>query len=208
MRHLAAIVAIATTVIATPAVADTRYVALRGSLAFLDDTEGDIGAVQFRGSFETGVGGSAAVGWATVYGLRVEAEGVYRYFAPDRLTLDGNDFGGGFGQVNVIAPMVNAFYEFEVDTLAVRPFIGAGVGAMYATANLETFGPAIVDDDAWGFAYQLMAGLRLPVAQNAQLTAMYRYLSAPELSFTADTGDPLDVTLTSHSVDVGLDFTL
>jgi opacity protein-like surface antigen len=182
------------------------YIALRGSLAFSDESKTRVSGVPLRMSYDTGWGASAAVG--NEYGpIHLELEGVYRRFQPNRI-VSGTTSTRASGDVDLIAPMVNVLVDVPFDRFmpySVRPYVGAGVGAVYADLQPRGTGITLRDDQSWGFGYQLMAGLSIPVMNNVTMRLGYRYLAAPNMRFHAAGGAAFKTDVAVHSVDLGLD---
>ena len=185
----------------------TPYVALRGSLAFADDVRTNISGTPLRMSMDTGWGASAALG-NQVGPVHLELEAVYRNLTPNKIVSGATT--NVRGNVEVIAPMANVILDFPLDNYVpesfITPFIGAGIGGMYAQIDPQGTGIPIGESDSWGFAYQLMGGLSVPVMNNVTMRIAYRYLSSPNLRFHANSGAGFKTGMDIHSVDIGLDF--
>ena len=187
------------------------YFGLRGSYAMADNStlHANGATASLRAAYDSGEGASFVVGQRAPWlGLRLEAEGIYRHFPLKTITLSG---GGGSAtipaDVQMGAGMVNALYDVPVDPgFPLKPFLGAGIGGIYTSAKINYPGLNIPAATTWSFGYQLMAGLRIPLSDSVALTAMFRYLSAPNLSFATNLGTPVETSLNSESVDIGLDF--
>ncbi|MEJ1968682.1 MAG: P44/Msp2 family outer membrane protein [Rhizomicrobium sp.] len=184
---------------------------LRGSIIDGSDTHTRSGGTDLRAHYySTGYGGSAYVGTQLGYGFRVEAELLYHHVTLDRPDVAGAPQAGRDGYLQTVAPMANLYWDLPVPEFIVRPFIAAGVGGAYTDAH-DRVGPAqVIGGDKWRFAYQLMAGVALPLSQTARLTGLYRYFrvqdaryrcappALPTTSCGANTAD--------QSVDLGLEF--
>ncbi len=161
-----------------------------------------------RASFDTGWGVSGALG--NEFGpIHLEFEGVYRSFESDRIV------SGGIGtaaraDLSLMAPMANIIVDLPLDDYmlgsTIRPYIGAGIGGVYAQLQPTASGSPLIEDDSWGFAYQFMGGLAVPVMNNVMARLGYRYFAAPNVKFHAAGGAPFKTDLEVHSVDVGLEF--
>jgi opacity protein-like surface antigen len=106
------------------------------------------------------------------------------------------------GSIDVLAGMLNAYYDFNSGA-GVTPYIGGGVGI--AQATIEAIGPrptapngpsvVMIDDQEVDAAWQLMAGVAIPIASNITITGQYRY-------FEAGTVEVLDTNRRATHVDV------
>lgn len=212
----------------------TTYVTLRGSLAFAGkDGVTSVGAAtltDLRGAHDVGGGAAIALGMTMPLGLRVEAEGLFRRLPETSATLGGPALGftiPASGFRDVAAVMGNVFWDLPVGDFPVHPFVGIGGGMAYTHGrlwhpNATNINLAISDpvpstvymtNSSWRFAWQTMAGVTVPVAPGARLSAMYRYMQvngvsgkcgnaglAPALACRGDNAD--------HSVDLGLELDL
>ena len=134
------------------------------------------------GDLEGGIMGALGAGYRFDSGLNVEAELSYR----------DNDIEPSIGvrpgaEARALALLANAIYEFNADG-RLRPFIGAGVGlAQIEASTYNNFvAPADrvgFDDETTAFAYQLMAGLAVPLGRNLTLDLAFRHFAAPDLKF-------------------------
>lgn len=202
-------------VLAGPAAAAEPYAAylgLRGSIVEGNDTHATVAATDLRAHPSTGIGGSAYAGIGLDYGFRAEGELLYRRFTLDSLNVAGVPLAGRSGYTQIAAPMVNVFWDPPVPNFVVRPFLGAGFGGAYVDSHLRGAGTEVFSADNWHFAYQLMAGVTLPLSSSSRLTGMYRYFRVQDASYTCTVpGAPPTVAacnadLTNQSIDLGLEF--
>lgn len=190
---------------------DGGYVSIRGSMAFMDDVKKGNSTANIRASFDTGVGGSVAVGYITPWGVRLEAEGLYRYFRPQTITVSvgkASAIIGTSGQVHMFAPMFNAIYDFKIPNWPVQPFVGAGIGAVYTDIRPGSGTIPIVHGSSWSLGYQLLAGVAIPLTPYMTARAMYRFMSPQKMKFRTLAGTTLKTGPKVQSFDVGLDFRL
>lgn len=193
--------------------AEGFYVEGRGGVNFVQEIDvhedpagftsagGDIDIDVDNGFLATG-----AVGYASQSGWRIELEGGYRKNELDDIELSGigptvnTDLDD---DVTVLSGMANAYFDFDPSVYGlgnwfVVPFAGVGVGAVHAEFDDGTGS----DEKDVAFAYQVMAGLSVPVGDHMTLSVSYTYLDSSELDF-----DGFELDYTSHSVMGGLRFT-
>ncbi|HYZ24726.1 MAG TPA: OmpA family protein [Rhodopila sp.] len=126
------------------------------------------------GKLETRVGPAANVYvGGSLYGLRLEVEGAYRYN-----TFHGNGVGG---QEQKFGPMVNVLYDLTGLVPYVAPYVGVGVGYQWVQdRNVYVAGPGGVIRGKTGtngsLAYQGIIGAALPVSPSLAITADYRFM--------------------------------
>jgi opacity protein-like surface antigen len=203
----------------TPTFAENvAYLGLRGSYAWTDDTEaetpGFIGDITFDNSFA----GSVLLGKFLGPDVRIEAELMFAHSEAEDfnvttdtvnlISLAGQTFPLS-GDADVIAPMFNVVLELPIDDTSIDLYYGGGVGGAHIDVNASSTGAGIaIDDDAWAFAYQFLAGATAPITDGVEGQIGYRYFGTTD--FTVD--DPVlgdfDMNLSSHHVEVGLLFRL
>jgi OOP family OmpA-OmpF porin len=159
---------------------------------------------------DPGFAGLVAIGWGFGNGIRAELEGNYRVNDVDRFGGFGGVLNGARsdGTVTQYGVMLNAWWDNDFGW-PVIPTIGAGIG--YAWADLDnvragTLNP--INGTESNFAYQLMAGLLLPLDAAGQFAATleYRFFSILSNDFKVqNTAGKADVDdLRNHSVLIGL----
>jgi OOP family OmpA-OmpF porin len=169
-----------------------------------------------RSSFDTGIAALGSVGWGFGNGLRIEAEGAYRYNRfSSRQGVPGMSIGG---HERKYGPMVNVLFDLDVGSPYVYPYIGAGAGYQWAEQRLNaSAGPLQTgaSDTEGNFAYQAIAGLSFPIPPvvGLSLTAEYRYFALggdrDYRVVTAGPGGPIAGTVKvrgdfNHSLMLGL----
>ena len=134
-------------------------------------------------------------------------------------TGSSNSTSGAVSYDNTsLAVMANAWYEFPVGGVA--PYVGGGVGWARSKfkGNYEpnTASPAAFDFENEGFAWQLGAGVNIPVKPGMTVGLGYRYFRGPQVtveSYGAVSGSPTnkatsDVDTENHSVMLDLKVSL
>lgn len=174
-------------------------------------------------TFDSGIALTAAIGCD--YGsTRLEAELGYQKNDLSSIAFydDGDDFGPeeGVGNVSMTTFMLNGYYDIQpMDNSNIELFLTAGVGAAFV--HFDEAGPGldysdgvfVADDYTSTFsettwAFQLGAGVAIPVGDDLVLDARYRYFNAADITsrdddeLTAD--DPMNINLDSHSGLIGL----
>jgi opacity protein-like surface antigen len=85
------------------------------------------------------------------------------------------------------------------------PYLGLGVGGARVKLRFtdpqanDGEGEVLIDDAAWTFAYQLQAGVTVPITAALNLGIEYRFWHAPWLELEDSMGNPLEFSQTSHS---------
>jgi opacity protein-like surface antigen len=152
--------------------------------------EGVSGDVDLKPGFLVGAAGGVALG----NGLRLELEGLY-----DQNKLKHTDVKN----MNATA-FANVLYDFNVGGMT--PYVGAGVG--YSSTSLKQGGDSIHDQ---GTAWQLRAGVTVPVNEVLSVDIGYRYMDLGKFNATVTDGtDTVSLKLDPkvHALTVGARFKL
>jgi outer membrane protein OmpA-like peptidoglycan-associated protein/outer membrane protein W len=177
---------------------------------------GPRGAASVNRSMGTSAGPALvmSLGYGFGNGLRAEVEGDYRHN-----TFSGSDLGG---QEQKYGAMANVLYDFVGLVPVVTPYVGVGVGYMWAGernlhisgdgATVQNFG----SQSKGSFAYQAILGASYPIASipGLSLTGEYRFMGLAgnrtySASFTAPSavaGQAASIKLQdnyNHSILVG-----
>jgi opacity protein-like surface antigen len=192
----------------------SSFTGLRGSLAFEGAINGKDNSTTPPTSIKAGAGtgGGASVywGWHLPYGFKTELELLYRYQPLSDLSAAGSSVTlGGYAQT--FAPMANVYWTLPLSEVGVSPFVGGGVGYAWNELGVNNIAgvalPATAHDDNWRFAYNLMAGLSVPVNEGVRLTGMYRWLHE-DISGDCSTNLFCGGHAATSSVDIGLEIDL
>jgi opacity protein-like surface antigen len=210
----AAALSLAATAACADAAPGTAYTGLRGSLAF----EGAISAkdqtttppTKVKAGADTGGGASAYWGWHLPYNFKAELELLYRYQPLSDISAAGGSVPlGGYAQT--FAPMANLYWTLPLSGIGVTPFVGGGVGYAWNELGIDNVAgvalPATAHNDDWRFAYNLMAGLSVPVGHGTRLTGMYRWLRE-DIDGSCATTSFCGAHAATSSIDIGLEVDL
>ena len=222
MRKLAIAVALASTALATPALAKDKawYVGVEGGGMIIENIKYDIGAAQNAGRLHHNYGYDVdgVVGY-DFGGFRVETEVGYRSAAVTdwRNTVTTPVFAangalqsapagyypGAGGRSSALSFMLNGLLDFGEDT-GLQGFVGGGVGVarVKSHASLTTYGDFLNDSDTV-FAWQALAGVRAPVSKNVDFSLKYRFFNAEDVKLVDVTGRSVNGRFRSHSILAG-----
>lgn len=135
-------------------------------------------------------------------GSRFELEGSYLSNDVNRLSYAGIELPANFSMKTKTA-MVNFLKEVHFEHAT--GYFGGGIGYAW-TAMKGDIGSVMYDDRDSGFAWQLIAGIDIPITERLALFMQYRYLVLSDYSFTTNFGDFSYATKDnpdSHSVLIG-----
>ena len=213
--------------VSVPAIAsgamEIGYLGLRGSYVSAENQGTTSTLLDDDRSFSNGWGASGFVGFIVDDALRAEIEGGYRINTIDSAkiirnvndnTTEGSTFAAD-GQVDMGLAMLNMYYDIHIDDLPVLPWVGVGIGGAYVNYQINYdydgvggFDPVSAKDSDWQFAYQLMAGVTIPVAETMSMSVSYRYFATEDLAFVDSIGSEFQTQLSNQSIDVGLQYHL
>ncbi len=231
MRKIVFGLALASTALAGPAMArdDSVYVGIDGGVVFggslgsdfdldddddFDDDELDVFNLNTKRGWEAAL----LLGY-DFGGFRLEAEGSYKNLNVDRISSDlaGFDFDDVTpgvqnrvdidGDLKVKSIMANALVDLGPDD-GLQFFVGGGAGIGWADfeGSFVDEEDAFIDDSDSAFAWQLMAGARLPLSDAVDIGVKYKYFNLNNLSIRNIDENRIDTSLSSHSVLASLVF--
>ena len=185
---------------------------LRGSLAFdssLHVKAATTPPVALKANAKVGGGGSVYWGLKLPYGFKTEFEVLYRYLPLSSANVNGASASlGGYAQM--VAPMVNAYWNVPVGDIGFQPFVGGGLGYAWneiGVNNIAGVSFPTAHDDNWRFAYNFMAGASLPINDTSRITGMYRWLHE-DIGVYCGTVTKCSGNLNSQSIDLGIEMDL
>ncbi len=224
------IAALASTAIATPAVAldNAFYVGVEGGLMIVEDTELDLDTVD-EDDEDVLIGDAVVIDHKTGLDVdliagydfgafRAEGELAYKRASLDEIALDpaltfpaaGGEFDAD-GRVSVLSAMLNLLLDFGDDS-GWSGYLGAGAGFARVKYNADIDGltPAIgFSDSDSSFAWQGIAGVRMAISPTMDLGLKYRFFNAKNVRFEGADGTvpfDLDGRFRSHSLLASLIF--
>jgi len=215
MRKLAVAVALASTALASPALArdDSWYVGVGAGVMIVEDLDLDIGTAANAAAIDhrKGYDFEGVVGY-DFGGFRAEVEVGYREAdiksgrfgapgIPQTVSGAGPLFVGNRdlnGDTNALSFMVNGMLDFGDDD-GLQGFVGGGAGV--ARVSVEpVFAGAFLDDSDTGFAWQAIAGVRAPLSTNWDVGLKYRFFNVDNLDLVDQRGRDVSTRFRSHSI--------
>lgn len=182
-------------------------------------------------SFKTGfvLGGNAGIEWGS--GLRTELELAYRQHNSGKrahITTHytiGYQHGSSGGRTTPLSSrdsanvpanlrlrawslMANAWYDFDLG-LPVTPYVGGGLGMAMVKISGDLDSARIYEKNDTVFAWQVGAGVSMPLTDTTKLFLDYRYFAADAAHLKLEPGyhgGDVNADFNSHSVMVGVRF--
>ncbi len=221
MRKLAIAVALSSTVLATPALAQDSafYVGAEFGPMIVEDLDVDLDGVGRALTIDTDYGYDGAIFAGYDLGtFRIEVEGAYKKAEVDSLVATTPlpfGAGGGAGQFDgggyarAMSLMLNGMLDFGDDE-GVTGFIGGGLGfARIKLNNIQRFSnlsPIIDDSDSVFPAWQVIAGVRQALSPTIDATLKYRFFNAENVELAQLGGAEAETRMRTHSILGGLTF--
>src|SRR3546814_2558209 len=97
--------------------------------------------------------------------------------------------------------MLNGLLDFGPDD-GLQGFVGGGAGVARVRQNTEN----VVYDTDTVFAWQALAGVRMPITQNIDASLKYRFFNADNVEVVGFGGEDIDTRFRSHSVLAGITY--
>ena len=217
MRKLAIAIALASTAMATPALARDKawYIGLEGGPQIVEDMDLDIGTLNNAGkvNHHYGYDADGIIGY-DFGGFRLEAEVGYKEARVDgyssttttprgsasNLAAPGS-FNGAAGKTSALSFMMNALLDFGDDD-SLNGFVGGGAGVARVKANNYSINPAgdFLNDSDTGFAWQAIAGVRAPLTNHIDVGLKYRFFNADKINLVDTIARTVSTRYRSHSI--------
>lgn len=219
MRKLAIAVALASTALATPALARDKawYVGVEGGAMIVEDIHFDIGAapsaMKIDHNYGYDVGGQVGYDFGM---FRVETEVAYKSANVDAISSslripaynsagalvqsNAGSYSYAGGRTTALSFMLNGMLDFGDDD-GLQGFVGGGVGVARVKGKygLNTYGNFVNDSDTV-FAWQAIAGIRAPITSHIDASLKYRFFNAENVKLVDVTGRTLDGRFRTHSI--------
>ena len=163
-----------------PAHADNLYVSgnIGSTLSNNLNIKGSSGNPVAQQPLKAGINIEGAIG-KRFDNFRVEGEVAYQ---PQKLALQAFN-----GNVHIVSFLVNGYYDFSKEEI--QPYITAGIGVGWQTNDLYPGGQWI-SGRLQKLAYQLGAGVAVPIGNNIWLDARYRYFTTTSITENTFTYTP------------------
>jgi OOP family OmpA-OmpF porin len=204
MRKLAILAVLASTALATPALArdDAWYIGVEGGGMIVEKADLRINnAVLASSKQKKGFDVDGIIGY-DFGAFRLEGEVGYKQSIVKSISTEGPY--DSYGRTSVLSFMVNGMLDFGSDD-GLSGFVGGGAGV--GRVKLGNYGiripvgnGQIVSDSDTGFAYQAIAGIRYPVTTNVDVGLKYRFFNENRVDLVNTNGVNQRTRFRSHSL--------
>ena len=211
MRKLYIGMALASTVLATPALArdDSWYIEADAGGTLVEDMYNLVSPGFGTLNTKTGYDVGGIIGY-DFGGFRLEAETSYRRngvesFNVNSLTTYAASAGNLTGNVSSLSFMLNGLLDFGDDD-GLQGFVGGGAGI--GRVKVVTQAPGVlydINDSDSGFAWQALAGVRYPITDHVDLGLKYRFHNQDHVNLVG-AGRPIETRYRSHSLMLTLGY--
>lgn len=164
----------------------------------------DAAGTDFEFDFDTNSAFYIAAGWDG-WILRSELELSFRDTEGVLLETDPPSADAGSGSFDNISLMTNWYIDVPLPA-NFEIFAGGGIGLVMFDGEVSgsgSLGTTDLEDEGYGFAYQLRAGVLYNITPNVGVHAGYRFWKAEEIDFGEFELDEVEI----HSIDMGLRIT-
>lgn len=215
MRKVIVAFAIGTSIMGSAANArdGAVYVGLEGGASIGGEPSLNIGATSNAASIDTDSGWDGGIVVGHDFGnFRLEGEVSLKEknqqqlvgngsFDIDPVSAGNQQLASVSGEVHTQSFMLNALYDIGGED-GVAVYAGGGIGLAETKIDTQIFGvvPPLLDDKGSGFAWQLLAGARLPINETLEFGVKYRLFNASGIDLTSGISGPISASYTSHSV--------
>jgi opacity protein-like surface antigen len=154
------------------------YAGLHAGAVILPDTKFTGAGLEFNYDFDTGFALGGSVGYAYIFGLRLESEVTFRANQAERFELGGAKFKGS-GNIDTLSLMLNGWFDIKFLSFILGdwvPYVGAGAGVTYAWSNIGSRGTPLIQAEDTNFLWQGGAGLSYRIMDNIFFAVDYRFL--------------------------------
>lgn len=186
------------------------YVSVFGGWSFSAELDGDFnyGSTDYDVDLDLDDGFTAgiAVGAHINEWLRGEVELSGNWHDADDEVVVGGTYDID-GDVDATFLLANLWFDIPLGDVF-RPYVGGGIGFGRLDLDLDTTTGNIFDDDDWGFAYQLGAGVAFGFTENIAFDVGYRFKAINNAEFDLDddwgTDGDLEADYHSHNIIAGI----
>jgi OmpA-OmpF porin, OOP family len=205
---------------AAPAYAEAGqpYLEVDFGVLLLDDMQLNnvTGVSNIRRDLQSGPGLDAALIFGYDTGpVRLELEGSAKRGYIDQITRTKSNTVTGLsntttfdatGHASAYSVMANALVDIGDDD-GLQGYVGGGVGYSWVDTDLGT-STKVLDDRDGSFAWQALAGLRLPVSDKLDLGLKYRFFKTRTLNLVTPADQQVNPKWRSHSLMATLAYNL
>jgi opacity protein-like surface antigen len=193
------------------------YLLLGSGFGIVGDLETDLGPDTADIEYDDAGLADLSLGWRVLRHLRLEANVNYRQHHIANVDGEGLDGFAHKGDLHVLGALGNVIVDYPLGAQIERdslpygiPYVGVGVGMLWTKprAELRTTPERKIRGEGTEFAWNVLAGVDVPLTRRVGLQIGYRYLESLDQSWklrvgASTTGD-VDSPYRAHEGRVGL----
>ena len=193
------------------------YVLVGSGFGIVGDLETDLGPDTADIEYDDAGLADLSLGWRVLRFLRVEANVNYRQHHIANVDGEGVDGFPHKGDLHVLGALGNVILDYPLGAQIERdslpygiPYVGVGVGLLWTKprAEIRTTPERKIRGEDTQFAWNVLAGVDVPITRRVGLQVGYRYLEALDASWklrvgASNTGD-VDAPYRAHEGRVGI----
>ncbi len=214
---LAALAALGASATAATAQETGPYVLVGSGFGIVGDLETDLGPDTADVEYDDAGLADLSLGWRVLSHLRLEANLNYRQHHIANVDGEGVDGFAHKGDLHVLGALGNVIVDYPLGAQIERdslpygiPYVGVGVGMLWTKprAELRTTPERKIRGEDTEFAWNVLAGVDVPITRRVGLQLGYRYLESLDLSWKlrvgASTTGSVDSPYRAHEGRVGI----
>ena len=144
----------------------------------------NLGLHRSNAAYQSGFDAGGSLGFKS-NPMRYEGELTYMKANLNHFNVNGVRQTDSTGYTNAALGLANVYYDFPGMTMALQPFLGAGIGYAWVQSKLNSTGPFAATNFSNSnsvFAYQATGGLTYNFAENYALSLGYRYVGTTNIA--------------------------
>lgn len=186
------------------------YGSIRSSLNLPQDTSFKTAASTYTNEYHTGYGITAAAGYAFApfaswLAPRVEAEFGTEHQSINKHTIGAASFTdpSAYGTTSTLLGLANAYLDIGLSRVF-QPYLTGGIGFGVVDFDRHGVTTPVMDDSAFGFAWQGGAGLAINLDGGTKLDIGYRYVQVPSIDLEARDTTTSSTDVSQHQFTFGI----
>lgn len=193
------------------------YVLFGSGVGVVGSSDAEIGSDEVDIEYQDGGLADLSLGYRIARHVRVEANLNYRQHHIDNIDGEGVDGFAHKGDVHALGALANVLLDYplgaqiERDSLPYAiPYVGVGIGVLWTKPRAELRRAPVrkIRGEETEFAWNVLAGVDVPITRRVGLQVGYRYLESRDARWQLRTGETqvgyVDAPYRAHEARVGI----